>query len=128
VTRGKKGSLLIRESLAVAANAEGTNAFYLWIAYEATVSESSGTLSTTFYMETPDGDWYAFTGSGALVSAIRTEQGVAYVLDGSFQRTSERTSDDSVTDEVPESGPLTVTLRTWGEEPILHGVAVSLGA
>jgi RNA polymerase sigma-70 factor (ECF subfamily) len=113
-TPGEGGSLYARETLQVTGIANSKRAFDLHIEYEAAVAHGSGTLTTTFYLETPDGGWYSYEGSASLVSATATEHGADYVFSGSYGRTN----GDVATDEIPSSGPLNVVLKTWGGETL----------
>jgi RNA polymerase sigma factor (sigma-70 family) len=122
VRPSKQQSTYIRETLAVTGNGQGVHAFDLRIYYEAWLSDSAASFYTTFSLETNDGSSSSFSGTAGFVTATETEFGVDYVLSGSYQRLTESAA------PWPDSGPLTVTLRMWGEDPALFGVEVALAA
>jgi RNA polymerase sigma-70 factor (ECF subfamily) len=120
-----QGLVTVRQSIDARAVHEGQEAYDLRLEFDATTSQVAGSLSTSFYVSTPSGGWYAYSGTAQLASATPTEHGVDYVLQGTFRLLNT----ESLTDEVPVSGSLTVTLRVWHEgDPVLYGVGVNLGS
>lgn len=116
----------VRQSIDGRAVADGEEAFDLRLEYDAAVAGSGGSLTTSFYVATPNGGWYAYLGTAAVVSATETEHGTDYTLQGAFQL---QNPSDAVTDEMPASGSMTVTLSVWDTgEPVLVGAGFSLSA
>src|SRR5262245_37221344 len=118
------GGFAVRQSIDGRAVANGEDAYGLRLEYDASLDQGSGSLSTSFYIDTPGGGWYTYRGSASLISATQTEHGWEYELAGSYQRTN---GGNAATDEVPDSGSLGITIRIWTDgHNEVYGVSFNL--